>query len=52
MIFLMVDGRSFAIVCGDGNCVELTEICPEGGKRMTADAFLRGKKLENGMVMG
>lgn len=47
----VADGKSFAIVCGDGNCVELTEICPEGGKRMTADAFLRGKKLENGMKM-
>lgn len=42
------DERLFAVVCGDGNCIELTEICPEGGKRMTADAFLRGKKLVKG----
>lgn len=48
----IVDGKSFAIVCGDGDCIELTEICPEGGKRMFVDAFLRGKKLENGTVMG
>lgn len=46
------DERLFSVVCGDGNCIELTEICPEGGKRMTADAFLRGKKLEKGAVLG
>ena len=44
----IVDGRFFAVVCGDGNCIEITEVCPEGGKRMTVDAFLRGRKLENG----
>ncbi len=44
--------RSFSVVCGDGNCIELTEICPEGGKRMSADAFLRGRKLEKGAVIG
>lgn len=46
------DDKTFSIVCGDGNCVELAEICPEGGKRMTVDAFLRGKKIEKGTVMG
>lgn len=46
------DEKTFSIVCGDGSCIELTEICPEGGKRMTADAFLRGKKLEKGAAMG
>lgn len=46
------DEKSFSIVCGDGNCIELTEICPEGGKRMTVEAFLRGKKIEKGTVMG
>lgn len=46
------DEKTFSVVCGDGNCAELVEICPEGGKRMTADAFLRGKKLEKGSVIG
>lgn len=46
------DEKTFSIVCGDGNCIELTEICPEGGKRMTVEAFLRGKKIEKGTVMG
>ena len=42
------DEKTFSVVCGDGNCLEFTEVCPEGGKRMTADAYLRGKKLEKG----
>lgn len=46
------DEKAFAVACGDGNCVELTEICPEGGKRMSADAFLRGKKLERNTKLG
>lgn len=46
------DEKTFAVSCGDGNCVELAEICPEGGKRMTADAFLRGKKLEKNTALG
>lgn len=46
------DEKTFSIVCGDGGCIELCEICPEGGKRMTADAFLRGKKLNKGDVIG
>lgn len=45
------DEKTFSIACGDGNCVELTEICPEGGKRMSADAFLRGKKLQKGATV-
>lgn len=46
------DEKTFAVACGDGNCIELAEVCPEGGKRMTADAFLRGKKLERNTKLG
>lgn len=46
------DERTFAVACGDGNCVELAEVCPEGGKRMPADAYLRGKKLERNTMLG
>ncbi|MDE7362872.1 MAG: methionyl-tRNA formyltransferase, partial [Oscillospiraceae bacterium] len=41
-----------AVVCGDGVCIEFTEVQPEGGKRMPTDAFLRGKKLAEGAVLG
>lgn len=42
------DETVFSVVCGDGCCIELTEVCPEGGKRMSVEAFLRGKKLVKG----
>lgn len=48
----VADAAAFAVVCGDGVCVELTEVQPEGGKRMSAEAFLRGKKLFEGALLG
>lgn len=44
--------KTFSVVCGDGECVEFTEIQPENGKRMTVDAYLRGKKIVEGTVLG
>lgn len=46
------DCDRFIVACGDGNGVMLTEIQPEGGKRMEAAAYLRGKKLTKGMILG
>lgn len=40
------------IACGDNNCIEITELQLEGKKRMAADAFLNGYKLEKGAVLG
>lgn len=48
----VVDAERFSVACGDGLCIELTEVQPEGGKRMSAEAFLRGKKLEAGTMLG
>lgn len=48
----VADTKTFSVVCGDGECVEFTEIQPENGKRMAVDAFLRGKKLAEGTVLG
>lgn len=47
----VADNKTLSVVCGDGLCVEFTEVQPEGGKRMTAEAFLRGKKIEPGTVL-
>jgi len=44
--------RTFSVVCGDGECIEFSEIQPENGKRMAVDAFLRGKKLSECTVLG
>ncbi len=48
----IADAEHFIVACGDGNGVQLTEIQPEGGKRMDVNAFLRGKKLEKGASLG
>ncbi|MBD5111352.1 MAG: methionyl-tRNA formyltransferase [Ruminococcaceae bacterium] len=48
----IADERTFAAVCGDGICIELSEVKIEGGKRMKSDDFLRGKKLEKGLILG
>ncbi len=48
----VADSKTLSVVCGDGMCVEFTEVQPEGGKRMPSDAFLRGKKIAQGTVLG
>lgn len=48
----IVDAETFSVACGDGLCIELTEVQLEGGKRMSTEAFLRGKKLEAGTLLG
>lgn len=48
----VADAASFSVVCGDGICIEIQELQSEGGKRMKTDAFLRGKKLSEGAVLG
>lgn len=45
------DRHSFAVVCGEG-CLKINELQAEGKKRMTADAWLRGVRLEPGMCFG
>lgn len=42
---IQIDKHSFAVVCGKG-WLEILELQAEGKKRMTADAWLRGVKLE------
>ncbi len=46
----VVDEASLTVSCGDGNCIVLKEIQLEGGKRMSAEDFLKGKKLPVGTV--
>ena len=45
---ILPDKHRMIAVCGE-NCLEICEVQPEGKKRMTADAWLRGAKLESGM---
>ncbi len=38
--------------CGDGTCLELLELQLEGRKRMYADAFLNGQRVNENEVLG
>ena len=42
-----LDGK-ITVVCGDGGCIDITELLPAGKKRMKAADFLRGSKLSLG----
>lgn len=46
------DSGSFGVVCGNGECIELLEVQPEGGKRMKTADFLRGRKITPGEKLG
>lgn len=45
------DGH-MVVSCGDGKCVEFLEVCPDGKKQMAAKDYLRGAKLERGLLLG
>ncbi len=47
----VLDPKKFIVACGKG-AVQLTSVQYEGGKRMPADAFLRGKPAEKGEKLG
>ena len=38
-------------LCGDGKAVLVTELQPEGGKRMAAGAWLNGKRVAAGTLL-
>ena len=43
--------NSLVVACGDGYSVQLTEIQPEGSKRMAASDYLKGHSIEKGTVI-
>ncbi|MCH5315327.1 MAG: methionyl-tRNA formyltransferase [Eubacterium sp.] len=40
------------VCCGDGKCLDITELQLEGKKRMDAKAFLQGNSIELGTTLG
>ncbi len=48
----VTDKDSFSVACGDGKTVTFLEVQYEGGKRMSTDSFLRGRKLTVGQKLG
>ncbi|MFR8011292.1 MAG: methionyl-tRNA formyltransferase [Clostridia bacterium] len=49
---LMQNDGQMVVSCGDGKCVEFLEVCPDGKKQMAASDYLRGAKLEQGLILG
>ncbi len=47
----ILDPKTFTVACGEG-AVRLVSVQYEGGKRMSADAFLRGRPAEAGEMLG
>lgn len=47
----IVQQNDFTVVCGDGLCVRFTEIQAEGGKRMSAEDYLRGRPIKEDTVL-
>ena len=48
----VTDKDNFTVACGDGKTVTFLEVQYEGGKRMSTDSFLRGRKLTDGQKLG
>ncbi len=47
----ILDDKRFIVGC-DGGALEFLEVQLEGAKRMGAEDFLRGKKLDKGFILG
>lgn len=43
--------KELVIACGDNKCISLTEIQPEGSKKMSALDYLKGHSIEKGTVI-
>ncbi len=47
----VVNEHNFTVACGDGKCVNFTEVQAEGGKRMKTEDYLRGNPISKGMIL-
>ncbi len=45
---IKINKNSFAVCCGDGKSIKITEVQPEGKKRMPVQAFINGYKVKSG----
>lgn len=47
----LVDATRLLVKCGDGCGIFLRELQPEGGKKMSAEDFVRGNRLKQGIIL-
>lgn len=45
-------GKVITISCGDGHCIDITELQPAGKKRMDSKSFTAGNKISVGDIIG
>lgn len=48
----IIEDNTLKVACGDNTSLIFTDIQLEGSKRMSADEFLKGKKLAKGTIFG
>ena len=46
------NNKKLIVSCGDGRCVEILELQPDGKKRMDTKSFLAGNKVTVGTILG
>lgn len=44
--------NTLTVSCGDGKCIEILEVQPEGKKRMDIKSYLAGNKMDIGAIVG
>ncbi len=45
-------GKVITVSCGDGHCIDITELQPAGKKRMDSKSFTAGNKISVGDIIG
>ena len=45
-------GNVITVSCGDGNCIDITELQPAGKKKMDSKSFAAGNKISVGDILG
>lgn len=45
-------GKDITVSCGDGHCIDITELQPAGKKKMDSKSFAAGNKISVGDIIG
>lgn len=48
----LLDNKEFIVACGEDTAIKFTSVQYEGSRRMNAQDFLRGKRIDIGTILG
>lgn len=48
----LLDNKKFVVGCADNTAIRFTTVQYEGSKKMNSEDFLRGKQVDNGIILG